>query len=167
MTNEQIAKTLERAMEYKPGSRNHQAAAPLLLTIAELQARLAEAEAETETLRAQAQSELTRRQLDQPNQTQADDFDRGGRLPFGYQHDGELRVDEEQAAIVKTIFNLNDEGKSLRGTADALNEGGFRTPAGKKWSHTAVKYILDNHPVYQGKQPWKGHRLPKILNLGT
>lgn len=85
---------------------------------------------------------------------------RGGFLgfnaPFGYRfQDGRLVTVEEEASIVKEIFNLYLQGSTLRKIADSLNSRGIRTKKKKKWSIWAVRRVLKN-PIYTGYLRWDG-----------
>jgi site-specific DNA recombinase len=88
----------------------------------------------------------------------------GGNPPFGYSIVGEGRkahlvVDEQEAQIVRKIFNLyirgynRNEPLSLQAVANELNRVGI--PIGKRftrtnsWMYTTVGYILSNS-IYAG-----------------
>lgn len=95
----------------------------------------------------------------------------GSFAPYGYKKDEEDRnkliIDEEAAKIVRQIFSLFKDGKSIGQITDRLNELGVLTPmeykkaAGlnfatsfrgvktPKWSYQAVRRILTNE-VYIG-----------------
>lgn len=69
-------------------------------------------------------------------------YDRGG--------DGELVINEKQAAIVRRIYEMFLNGATTYAIAKALTEDGIPTPGGKeKWSKTVVKSILTNEK-YKG-----------------
>lgn len=64
--------------------------------------------------------------------------------------DGNLVVNEEQAATVKRIYALFLKGKTPFGIAKILTADGIPSPAGKpKWSASTVKSILSNEK-YKG-----------------
>lgn len=69
-----------------------------------------------------------------------------GHKIFGY--DGRARhpytVNEEQAPIVVKIFSDYVDGKPMKQIAEELNEHGFRTNRGAKWSHNGLRSILKN-----------------------
>lgn len=75
----------------------------------------------------------------------------GGATPYGYRRDrdGGLVIDEAEAAIVRRVFALRQEGRPYAMIARQLNAEGLRTRAGKAWRHGGIAYILDN-PKYQG-----------------
>lgn len=88
-------------------------------------------------------------------------------LRFGYTKttkSGNLEIDEVQANIVRRIFNLFIEGKGTYQIAMLLTAEGIETPGLQmkmssvlnnktlttdKWSHTAIRRILEN-PIYIG-----------------
>lgn len=81
----------------------------------------------------------------------------GGQSPFGYElSDGVLLIDEEEAEIVRIIYDLYlNSRKGMAGIAKWLNIHGYRKKIrgnGKYDTFTAhfIKLILDN-PVYCGK----------------
>ena len=72
----------------------------------------------------------------------------GGRCPFGYMQDpnnkNHLVINEEQASVVKRIFDMSLEGLSFYKIARELTNEGVKTPAGYysfEWkSHYNLKY---------------------------
>lgn len=77
-----------------------------------------------------------------------------GNLSFlGYDKiDGEIRINEEQAKIVKLIYRMYlIEGKTRRAIADYLNENEVPTPSGKgkAWTINNINSILTNEK-YKG-----------------
>lgn len=77
------------------------------------------------------------------------DGERGGRLPYGYQRQGDKIVIEKEAAkVVRRIFGLRAGGASLRAIAEQL--GDVPGPRGGSWPASCVKAILDNEPAYRG-----------------
>lgn len=81
----------------------------------------------------------------------------GGVPPYGYQAvagDGgghrQLRIDEDQAAAVRRVFALRDEGRSLPEIAGLLNESGARTAKGSRFAPMQVARILARRDVYEG-----------------
>lgn len=68
------------------------------------------------------------------------------RKCYGYYHDnnGKLKIDEKQAGVVKKIFRLYMDGKSVDAIRDQLYEEGISTPKGekKKWSRGSVTGVL-------------------------
>ena len=69
-------------------------------------------------------------------------YDRGG--------DGNLVINEEQAAVVRRIYGMFLQGRSPSAVAKALTKEGIPTPGGKtKWSGSTVRSILTNEK-YKG-----------------
>lgn len=79
---------------------------------------------------------------------------KGGRRPFGYQVDKAthtLVVDEHEAVIVRLIFDLYTTDRlGSRAIATVLNDRGYRTSSGRKWSGYQVIRALNNR-VYLGE----------------
>ena len=70
--------------------------------------------------------------------------------PFGYRMvDGKYVVHEEEAAVVREIFDLFNEGKSIRYITTYLVNAGIRRKSGKPIDNRGVEYILYN-PCYIG-----------------
>ena len=85
----------------------------------------------------------------------------GGMTPTGYTSESvsavtmdgrtkkscKLRLVEEEAMLVREIFDQYLQNESLKETAEVLNQKGFCTKRGRKFTSVAVKAILSN-PVY-------------------
>jgi site-specific DNA recombinase len=73
---------------------------------------------------------------------------KGGRRPFGYQVDKaaqKLVLDEGEAAIVRTIFDLYIQDRlGAKAIAHVLNDRGHRTTTGRNWSGHQVLRALTN-----------------------
>lgn len=91
-----------------------------------------------------------------------------GGIPLGYRKtDDGLAVDENEAEAIKRIFQLRQEGKTLRAIAQTLTDEGFRTKKGGRWYASTVQYILDN-PKYSGQVEYVFTSIGKhILSEGT
>ncbi|MGG1601237.1 recombinase family protein [Paenibacillus naphthalenovorans] len=78
----------------------------------------------------------------------------GAKPPYGYDlKNGQLIVNEEQAEVVRKIFNWYAYGDEngpcgFREIAVKLNRGN-----GREWTYSSVRYALMN-PVYCGKLRW-------------
>ena len=90
----------------------------------------------------------------------------GGRVPLGYRLvGGKLIIDEDEANLLRELFRVYQEEKSLVATADVLNARGWRTKkcitrtgkhtGGLRWDKGSVHRQLTN-PVYIGKVDYKG-----------
>ena len=91
----------------------------------------------------------------------------GGQAPFGYQLEkGKLVIDEEEAKIVRLIFDRFLNYSGIAGVAKYLNDTGYRRdPRGngkfELFSTHFVKMVLDN-PVYAGKIAYGRRATEKI-----
>lgn len=78
-----------------------------------------------------------------------------GRKPYGYNADhkeGVLTVIEEEAKIVRSVFNDYLKGHSAQRICKKLNTIG--TPGRDYWNEKAILYILEN-PLYVGTLRWR------------
>ncbi|MDR1510859.1 MAG: recombinase family protein, partial [Synergistaceae bacterium] len=76
----------------------------------------------------------------------------GGRTPMGYSWDREtgiFSIVENEAAIIRLIYDMYDAEKSLLTVTRALNEKGLRSRRGVIWNPVTVQGILRN-PFYVG-----------------
>ncbi len=83
-----------------------------------------------------------------------------GTAPYGYVRDysarrrGEpgvpLRVHEPEAEVVRTIFRLYLELRSIEKVIGRLRAAGVRTRRGKEWTRASVAWILKNE-TYAGR----------------
>ena len=66
--------------------------------------------------------------------------------PYGYDiSDQELVVNEQQAQIIRRVFEMYLSGFGKQCIADTLNNEGIKSPGGNtKWYHTTISYILNN-----------------------
>ena len=75
----------------------------------------------------------------------------GGRVPYGYTNvKSELWIVPEEAEVVRLIFSLRSEGKSMDKIATELNSRGCQTKNGGAWYASTIKAILANKKIYQG-----------------
>lgn len=72
--------------------------------------------------------------------------------PLGYdkKDDGRLMVNTEEAKLVRQIFEMYLEKKSMPQVAFELNKQSIHTKKGKRWNARAVRKILTNK-IYTGK----------------
>lgn len=74
----------------------------------------------------------------------------GGRSPYGYKIEkGRLIINEEEAAIVREIFELKNNLPMLR-IAEQLNNEGRRTRSNGNFYASNIKAIIENEPLYRG-----------------
>ncbi len=77
-----------------------------------------------------------------------------GGIVFGYNSvEKELVINEDEAKVVRLIYELYLSGKGLKAIANHLNKRGYRTKRNKYFSINGVAQILDN-PIYKGKISW-------------
>ena len=109
----------------------------------------------------------------------------GGRAPFGYTKDpdnkNQLLVDEEQAIVVKRIFDMALNGLSYYKIAVILTNEGVKTPASyynfewcgnynptfNKWNAKTIYDILNNRiytgDLVQGRRSKVNYKVKKIV----
>lgn len=76
----------------------------------------------------------------------------GGRAPMGYRVENKsLVINEEEAAVVRFIFERKYAGHTMLSTVAALNEHGFKTRGGKPFVISTVQSILNNERTYRGE----------------
>ena len=74
----------------------------------------------------------------------------GGRAPLGYQwKDKQLLVDPKEAPLRKLIYELFRTHRRKRAVARILNDQGYRTRTGTRWSDTTIDRILRD-PIGKG-----------------
>ena len=75
----------------------------------------------------------------------------GGKPPLGYRVvEGHLVIVPEEAEIVRLVFALRSEGKTLQGITGELNKRGYRSKKGNEFKHSAIQTILNNEDTYRG-----------------
>lgn len=74
----------------------------------------------------------------------------GGVIPYGFKYKSKgLQVNEEEAEVVRKIFDLYRQHKSFRKVTHTMNALGYRTRQGCPWAATSIKRSLQN-PAYIG-----------------
>lgn len=107
--------------------------------------KLAVAKAEVERKAArQTRAQLQRAELGKPAK---------GIRPTGYTINGEVMEDE--AKIVRRVFDRFANGDTLKGIAADLHRDGITTRRGGQWSSSSVSSILQN-ARYAGRSIYKG-----------
>jgi len=80
----------------------------------------------------------------------------GFHAPLGYElANGLLMPRKEEASIVREIFDLCADGRTLEEIAAELNEEGHRTKRNTAWTALKAYRILHN-PIYAGFLRWDG-----------
>lgn len=84
-----------------------------------------------------------------------------GRPPYGYTvgPDRRLEIVEHEAEVVRYIFRLYLAGFGIRRIAKQLNEEGYRTRRGGRWSMVTIRDLLRNR-VYLGTYHRFGVKVP-------
>lgn len=83
----------------------------------------------------------------------------GGKIPFGYSWDKltkEFSIIEDEAAVIRLIYDLYETHWSLVTVAKILNERGILPRSGKPWTPTTVRTRLVN-PFYSGVYQYNRH----------
>lgn len=86
----------------------------------------------------------------------------GGRIPYGYDFDYENRIfslNEHEAPVVKTIYDLYLKHRSLVKIVKYLDEKQIRTRLGFQFSPTSIHIILRN-PFYTGTYRYNFYKNP-------
>ena len=75
----------------------------------------------------------------------------GGRAPLGYKvQDGGLVINPDEAAIVRKIFEMRDNGMTMMEIVSTLNKEGIQTRNGGEWVISTVQSILNHRKTYEG-----------------
>ena len=70
---------------------------------------------------------------------------RGNTAPYGYRlEDGQLKIEETEAAVVRRIFEMRLSGMGQVAITQELNRQGIHPRDGKPWTVYRVRYILSN-----------------------
>jgi site-specific DNA recombinase len=81
----------------------------------------------------------------------------GGTAPYGYTAvDKELVVVPEQAKVVRKVFVMRNEGKTLQAIADELNTANVPTKRGGHWSKVHIRDMLNRERFYKGMYKFDG-----------
>lgn len=76
----------------------------------------------------------------------------GGRAPMGYKIvQGQLVINEDEADVVRFIFERKRNGDTMLGTMKALNANGYKTRSGKDFVISTVQSIWNNERTYRGE----------------
>jgi len=112
---------------------------------------------------AEIERNKIRRRMTMGKQAVAKRGDIPNNVPYGYKifrwldEKGKVHrridVDEEQAKVVKEIFDSYVNGKGALNIAFSLTERQIKPPRGQYWRAQAIKYIIQNR-TYTGKVLW-------------
>ena len=87
----------------------------------------------------------------------------GGRAPFGYRLvDGRYVIQEEEAAVVRQIYDWAAAGVSQRDIARRLNEQGVKPYMASSWGKTSVGRLI-GHEVYVGTAVYNARKRKKTI----
>lgn len=89
-----------------------------------------------------------------------------GGIPYGYKKNPttrKLEIFEEEAKIVRYIFQLHKEGLGSFSIRDRLNAEGIKAKRTHFWNLPSIKRIIRN-PVYKGTMVWRDRE--KIIENG-
>lgn len=90
-----------------------------------------------------------------------------GSAPYGYKIvDKKLAIDEKTAPAVKLAFEMFSKGYSKSDIAAALNNKGYTTKFGRKWTCSSFDNMFKNK-VYLGDYTYKGEiprSCPKLID---
>ena len=76
----------------------------------------------------------------------------GGQPPMGYKvENGRLVINEEEADVVRFIFDRKHRGETMLSTVSALNDNGYKTRRGKAFVISTVQSIWNNERTYRGE----------------
>lgn len=99
----------------------------------------------------------------------------GGRA-YGYRprrgYPGELKIIENEAAIVRRIFKEYTAGRSPRAIVHDLNKDGVLAPRGSRWNASTVNgnkargYGIIQNPLYAGEIVWNRTRMIRNPDTG-
>lgn len=96
-----------------------------------------------------------RRRIGMANRIQRGEFPNKPNWGYYYKYDERgnrtVAIDEDAAQVVRLVFRLYLEGKSMRAISATLNEQGHRTPEGMQWRPTSINTIIAALPVYAGR----------------
>lgn len=84
----------------------------------------------------------------------------GFPMPYGYKKGptpGTLEVVDEEAQVVNLVYQMAEEGTSVRQITLHLNKNGFKSRKGAPWGTSMVSKMLHN-PAYIGKLVWGRRR---------
>ena len=80
----------------------------------------------------------------------------GSGHPYGYSYsNGALIVQEEEASVVRMIYDMAVDGLGPAKIACSLNDDNIPAKKGGTWNRQSVHRILRN-PLYTGKRVWDG-----------
>lgn len=132
--------------------QNQRSEARLLDAVSERAAYTRQLEAEAAALREQVRQYS---ELALPEATRQQTVKVSGKLAYGYTRTsgGIVEAEPEQALAVRLIFELHQQGQSLRKIAAYLTEQAIGTPRddSEHWQASSVRQILKQRAIYEGE----------------
>lgn len=88
--------------------------------------------------------------------------------PLGYDIDfikksRTLKINKDEAEIIKLIFKMYIEGNGATAISNYLNSLNYKTKSNSNFNNCSILYILKN-PIYTGKITWKKREYKKSLD---
>lgn len=78
--------------------------------------------------------------------------------PFGYYLDNKkLYIKEDEAELIRMIYDLYIDGKTLNEAAIQMNSKNIPTKSGGKWTAEIIRKMIIN-PVYKGKPEYRNYK---------
>lgn len=75
----------------------------------------------------------------------------GGKPPYGYYvSDRRLVIKEDEAEVVRIVFEMKDSGATFQSIINHLTENGYKTRKGKDFVISTIQSILSNRKLYEG-----------------
>ena len=75
----------------------------------------------------------------------------GGRAPYGYYvKEGRYIINDDEANVVRKIFEMNKKGVPMLRIAEWLNANGYRSRSDGMFYTSHIKAIIENEPTYRG-----------------
>lgn len=77
----------------------------------------------------------------------------GGKAPYGYSSErgsGKLVINPNEVPLIKRIFEIRDNGGTMKDIVQTLKGEGFKTRKGNDFQISTIQYILGNRKTYEG-----------------
>jgi site-specific DNA recombinase len=86
----------------------------------------------------------------------------GGFVPYGYEIiDDKYAINEEEAALVREMFELYAQGFGYIKIANTINDKGDRTRKGEPWTYSTLCKMIKN-PTYKGTYTMQKYTTVKV-----
>lgn len=77
----------------------------------------------------------------------------GGKAPYGYSAErgsGKLVINPAEVPLIKRIFEIRDNGGTMKDVVQTLKNEGYKTRKGTDFQISTIQYILGNRKTYEG-----------------